>query len=199
MALPTGVRVLLIFGTSHVGKTTLAKKVAAARSWDHVSTDALARFPGRPWPTVRPAVAEYYTRLSAEAMYWFHTNHHRNMWPLVQSRIDRAVASGNGLVLEGSALRPEFLPGSFDERVAAIGLHASARWLRQRIEDNSDYASREAAEQAMIDAFIARSVRDDAAIIETAQEHGFALTDAADSDAIARLTQGLCAPFKASD
>ncbi|MEL6437316.1 MAG: hypothetical protein AAFP99_11045 [Pseudomonadota bacterium] len=198
MALPTGVRVLLIFGTSHVGKTTLAKEVAAARNWDHVSTDALARFPGRPWPTVRPAVAEYYTRLSAKAMYWFHINHHRNMWPLMQSRIDQAVATGSGLVMEGSALRPELFPASFDKRVAAIGLHASARWLRQRIEDNSDYASRKAPEQAMIDAFIERSVRDNAAIIEAAQEHGFALTDAADSDAIVGLTQDLCT-VKASD
>ena len=41
--------VLLIGGTSHTGKTTLAQSLAQQLDRDCISTDSLARHPGRPW------------------------------------------------------------------------------------------------------------------------------------------------------
>ena len=42
-------RILLIGGTSHVGKSTLAQLLALKLGWNYRSTDKLARHPGRPW------------------------------------------------------------------------------------------------------------------------------------------------------
>lgn len=40
-------RVILIGGSSHVGKSTLAQYQAAKLGWNYRSTDKLARHPGR--------------------------------------------------------------------------------------------------------------------------------------------------------
>jgi 2-phosphoglycerate kinase len=42
-------RVILIGGSSHVGKSTLGQSLAAKLGWSYCSTDKLARHPGRPW------------------------------------------------------------------------------------------------------------------------------------------------------
>lgn len=73
--------VLLIFGTSHVGKSTLANRLGEALGWQMTSTDSLARHPGRPWPEVKAPVAEYYSSLSDETISWFPRAHHENMRP----------------------------------------------------------------------------------------------------------------------
>ena len=66
------IRVLLIGGTSHVGKSTLAKALAARLGGEHVSTDTLARHPGRPWATSSGPfprhVAAHYLSLSVDEL-----------------------------------------------------------------------------------------------------------------------------------
>ncbi len=42
-------RVILIGGSSNVGKSILAQSLALKLGWSHISTDSLARHPGRPW------------------------------------------------------------------------------------------------------------------------------------------------------
>lgn len=42
-------KVILLGGTSHAGKSTLARAVASSLGWRTLSTDQLARHPGRPW------------------------------------------------------------------------------------------------------------------------------------------------------
>ncbi len=42
-------RVILIGGSSHVDKSTLAQSLTAKLGWNYLSTDNLARHPGRPW------------------------------------------------------------------------------------------------------------------------------------------------------
>ena len=42
-------RVILIGGSSHTGKSTAAREIAGRLGWSHLSTDSLARHPGRPW------------------------------------------------------------------------------------------------------------------------------------------------------
>ena len=48
-SLHPNLRVVLIGGTSHVGKSTASELLAGTLGWAHVSTDSLARHPGRPW------------------------------------------------------------------------------------------------------------------------------------------------------
>lgn len=57
-------KVILIGGALHAGKSTLAKTLALKLGWRYVSTDSLARHPGRPWKPkpnrVPDHVAEHY-------------------------------------------------------------------------------------------------------------------------------------------
>ena len=119
--MPPRQSVLLIFGTSHVGKSTLAARVGRALGWQVQSTDSLARHPGRPWPEVREPVAEFYSRLTDESVFWFLRVHHENMQPLLRQRIVADCQAGKGSVLEGSALRPEFINTLDRPEVLAVG------------------------------------------------------------------------------
>lgn len=149
-------RVLLIGGTSNVGKSTVAKVIAERLGFEHRSTDYLARHPGRPWRTaerdVPPHVAEHYASLAVDELITSVLAHYERLWP----RIEEIVRTHAGLVLEGSALWPA--------RVAALGvpavwLTADNTVLRSRIHASGDYPNATAAERTLIDAFLARTER----------------------------------------
>jgi predicted kinase len=63
--------VVLIGGTSNVGKSTVADEVAARLRFERWSTDSLARHPGRPWRTdgdeLPPHAAEHYRDLTVDS------------------------------------------------------------------------------------------------------------------------------------
>jgi adenylate kinase family enzyme len=65
-------RVILIGGSSRIGKSTLAESLAMKLGWRHISTDSLARHPGRPWrakpESVPLHIAEHYLSLSTNAL-----------------------------------------------------------------------------------------------------------------------------------
>lgn len=67
---------LLIAGTPHYCKSTLARRVGAALQWPVTSTDELARHPGRPWPRPPELVRKYYENLSDETIDHFLRWHH---------------------------------------------------------------------------------------------------------------------------
>ena len=183
--------VALIFGASHVGKTTLARRLGEAFGWPVVSTDDLARHPGRPWPDVREPVAEYYSRLSDDTIHWFLRVHHENMWPLLRERIVAACAADRGLVIEGSALRPERCAEFGGGQIQAIGLHASADFLRRRIEAESAYSERDTSRRSLIDRFIERTQRDNVLIAEEAGRTGLRLVNVEDQNSLERLFDDL--------
>ena len=102
-------RVILIGGSSHVGKSTLAQYVAEKLGWNYLSTDKLARHPGKPWvqvnkKTIPEHVAEHYRTLSAEALFLDVISHYeKNVLPQVKILL---FVLRNLLYLEGSALYP---------------------------------------------------------------------------------------------
>ena len=63
-------KVILIGGSSHVGKSTVSQSLATRLGFSHVSTDNLARHPGRPWKRapekVSGYIAEHYLSLSID-------------------------------------------------------------------------------------------------------------------------------------
>jgi 2-phosphoglycerate kinase len=151
------VRVLLIGGTSNVGKSTVAEVLATRLGFEHRSTDYLARHPGRPWRTpereVPPHVAEHYSSLSVDELIASVLAHYERLWP----RIEELVRNADGLVLEGSALWPT--------RVAALS-GAPAVWLtaddsvvRARIHESGGYPTATASERKLMDKFVARTAR----------------------------------------
>ncbi|MGO4683540.1 hypothetical protein [Hyphomicrobium sp. 2TAF46] len=183
--------VVLIFGTSHVGKSTLAGRITEATSWPLVSTDSLARHPGRPWPQVKEPVAEYYSSLSDETIYWFLRAHHENMWPALRQKIVEACHAGQGLIVEGTALRPEYIAELDRQKVLTIGLYADRDFLRERMEAASGYSQGDDRTKLLIDKFIARSLRDDMEIVRAADRFGLRLVDAAEALQLDRVVEEL--------
>jgi 2-phosphoglycerate kinase len=157
-------RVLLIGGTSHVGKSAVAKALAARLGWSYRSTDHLARHPGRPWKAppeqVPPHVVEHYGTLAVDELIVDVVRHYTvNVWPKVQA-IVASHATGvcaDGLVLEGSALLPELVTTLLHPNVAAVWLTASDELLRQRMYASSQYGSKSSRERALIDKFLQRT------------------------------------------
>ncbi|MEM7709936.1 MAG: AAA family ATPase [Pseudomonadota bacterium] len=175
---------VLIFGTSHVGKSTLAARVGTALDRPVISTDKLGRHPGRPWPRVPPAVEEHYDKLSDTAILWFLRVHHGNMRAMLVRRIEAALAEGSGLVLEGSALRPDLVAEVAGPAVRALGLIAPETFVRARIVAESGWAERDPAVQRRIDRFAVRSIADGDAIAAEAEKLGLPLVDVSDGAAL---------------
>ena len=188
-------KVVLIGGSSHVGKSSLAESLAAALGWDHISTDSLARHPGRPWrphpEKVPDHVAEHYLGLSVDELITDVLRHYKvNVWPKVEAIIASHTKSTSParVVLEGSALWPEFAATLSSGRVAALWLTASEEVFRRRIRDGSMYSSKSPRERTMVDKFLARTLAYDSQMVEVVNRRGLTLIDVSKSD-MAELTE----------
>ena len=193
--LSSSLKVILIGGSSHVGKSTLSKSLVATLGWRHVSTDSLARHPGRPWKPatekVPDHVEKHYLCLSVNELIDDVLRHYRtNVWP----KVEAIVASHSndistaGIVLEGSALWPEFVTSLNFHRCAAVWLTASEKVFRQRIHNESLYCSKSPRERMMIDKFLERTLAYNARMVEAASQHDFILVDVLQSN-ITELTK----------
>ncbi len=171
---------LLLIGTSHVGKSTCASNVGSALGRPVVSTDALGRHPGRPWTGVPDAVLEFYHRLSDDAVHWFLKVHHENMRPLIGARITALREAGRGFVLEGAALRPEYLADWPVGDALAVCLHVETDVLRARIRQSSDYDRQGESMRLAIDKFTERSLRENDALAEAAVRLNVPVVDVSD-------------------
>ncbi|MBS1165659.1 MAG: hypothetical protein H6R00_1684 [Proteobacteria bacterium] len=182
---------ILITGTSHVGKSTLAERLAARLGWNGLSTDTLGRHPGRPWLAIPPEVAEFYERLSPETIHWFLKVHHENMWRQVRPMIEAERDAGRPFVLEGAALRPEYVAPLLSDQMFGVLLHAEDEVLRNRMHAASDYGQRGSVERRLIDAFVDRSLRENAALCASAREVGLRVVDTTDERAVTGLIDEL--------
>jgi len=153
----------LIGGTSHAGKSTTARAVAARLGGEALSTDTLARHPGRPWPTptwvVPDHVAEHYRTLAPEALIDSVLAHYGRMWPMVRELIEARAAdeSAAPLVLEGSALWPSLVAELDLPAVRAVWLTADDALFDARIRRESRHAEADAAGRRLIESFAART------------------------------------------
>lgn len=190
---------LLVGGTSHVGKSTVAAVLAERLGFECRSTDYLARHPGRPWRTperdVPPHVAEHYASLTVDELIGSVLAHYERLWP----RIEDLVAAGSsgpgpGLVLEGSALWPTRVADLSMAGVAAAWLTADETVLRARIRLAGAYDRAPAPERRLVDAFLARSVRFQSLVVSEVDRLGLTRIDADHlsatdlADAVLRVT-----------
>jgi 2-phosphoglycerate kinase len=161
--LSTALRVALIGGTSHTGKSTTARVVAARLGGETVSTDKLARHPGRPWPTptwvVPDHVAEHYRTLTPDELIASVLAHYGRMWPMVRESIEARVADATAapLVLEGSALWPELVAEVDLPGVRAVWLTAADALVDARICSESRLEEADPAGRQLIESFAART------------------------------------------
>lgn len=161
-----GVRVVLIGGTSNTGKSTVARQVAGRLGFEYLSTDGLARHPGRPWRTpgreVPAHVAEHYGSMTAAELVTSVLDHYERLWPRIEELITaRAAEDGasEGLVLEGSALWPAWVARLMAPRIAAVCLTADDAVVRARVHAAGHYGEATDNERYLMDKFLARTVR----------------------------------------
>ncbi|MER5641065.1 hypothetical protein ABT095_29450 [Kitasatospora sp. NPDC002227] len=160
----TALRVVLIGGTSNVGKSTVARLLADRLGFDCRTTDTLARHPGRPWRTpgreVPAHVAEHYRSLPVEELTASVLGHYERLWPMIEELVTGyAQGDGPGLALEGSALWPSRVAALTTPGTAALWLTAEPAVLRARIRRGGGYPEATEDERALMDAFLARTVR----------------------------------------
>jgi 2-phosphoglycerate kinase len=132
-------RVILIGGSSNVGKSAIAQSLALKLGWSHISTDSLARHPGRPWRVKQKNVpehtVEHYISLSINELFKDVLQHYKSLWPDIETIITAHATdvSSDRLILEGSALWPEFVATLDIKNVTAIWLTASNGLFQKRI------------------------------------------------------------------
>ena len=163
--------------------------------WPRVSTDSLASHPGRPWwpepEQVSEHVANHYLSLSVDELPSDVLRHYRaNVWPKVEAIVTShtADASGAGVVVEGSALWPEFATSLDFDTTAALWLTAGEEVFRQRIYSSSRYHSKSPRERMMVDKFLQRTLAYNSRMVEAVRRHGFILVDVRQSS-LAELTE----------
>ncbi|MES5819980.1 hypothetical protein [Streptomyces sp. RG80] len=170
-------RVLLIGGTSHTGKSTLARAVGERLGWECLSTDGLARHPGRPWGTVPEHVVRHYGTLSVDELIRSVLDHFARLWPRIQELItERAEGAGPRLVLEGSALWPDRVAGLDVPHTEAVWLTVDDEVLGARMRESEPPAE----QRPLVDKFLARSVRYQRLMVESVDAHGLCRIDTAD-------------------
>jgi hypothetical protein len=192
---------MLIGGTSSVGKSTVAAALAGRLGWELVSTDRLARHPGRPWSTdpvaapVPEHVVRHYRTLQVDELTAEQLRHYERLWPRVAELVRARVAepTAPGLVLEGSGVLPEGVVALGSDAVAAVWLTARAELITARIRAMSGPES----SQVLVDAFIGRTLGYERAVLATVRRLGLpvvAVHPAESVDALADRCLALAAP-----
>ena len=185
---------VLIGGTSHVGKSTTAQRLAERLGWPYASTDKLARHPGRPWASKLfeppPHVAEHYLSLGADDLIASVLAHYGdNVWPLardlVRSHADDPAAER--LVLEGSALWPPFVAGLHWQAVSAVWLTASDELIERRILAESGHSDAGERGRRAIEAFLGRSLGFNRVMMDEVKALGLPFVTAHDGDSVEAL------------
>lgn len=188
------VRVVLIGGTSNVGKSTVAQVVAERLGFECLSTDGLARHPGRPWRNPEwelPAhVAEHYGSLTVDELITSVLGHYDRLWPRIEELITTYAAEGRGrtgMVLEGSALWPVRVATLQVPRTAAVWLTTDDSVVRARVHAAGRYEAAIDEERALMDKFLARTERYQTLMIEAIDKLGMDRIDAGGGQSAAVL------------
>ena len=173
-------KVLLIGGSSHAGKSFLARSLGLSLGCEWLATDGLARHPGRPWlpdhQSVPTHVADHYLSLNAEKLLIDVLRHYKSMWPEVKDLITAHASnpSSDWLILEGSALWPEQVANLNVDAVRAVWLNASDDLFESRILGDSQFHSADALGQMMIKKFLQRMLRYNAEMMRVVERLGLA-------------------------
>lgn len=169
-------RVILIGGSSHAGKSTLAQDLAAKLNWNYRSTDKLARHPGRPWiqenkKFIPQHVVEHYKNLSPEALFLDVISHYeKNVLP----QIENIVRCEECLIIEGSALYPGLVENLVSENgIKAIWLTGSEQLFRNRIYKASNFDNLGDEERYLIEKFLQRTLLYNQRMMELVRNLGF--------------------------
>ena len=181
--MPRTTRILLIGGSSHAGKSTLAALLAAQLGWTCVATDHLDRHTGRPWPVPNDDVAVHYRSMAGEDLADAQWRHYEHMWHDIEHLVARHLDDPGraGTVLEGSGVLPAGVASLAQrEPVAALWLTGPRRMFAERIHRAGRYEQADEERKFIIDQFLDRTLRYDARMRAGVAAHGLALVAAGD-------------------
>ncbi|TXS52427.1 hypothetical protein EAO75_08730 [Streptomyces sp. uw30] len=197
---------VLIGGTSNVGKSTVAQVVAGKLGFECLTTDRLARHPGRPWKTpeweVPAHVAEHYGSLTVDELITSVLGHYDRLWPRIEELITAHAVEGSGrtgLVLEGSALWPVRVARLQVPRTAAVWLTTDDAAVRARIHGAGRYEAATDEEQRLMDKFLARTERYQTLMIDAIDRLGMDRIDAGGGRSAAELADMVLAAVDAQN
>ena len=150
-----------------IGKTTVARRLAARLDYGLMSTDDVGlsvRAVTTPdthadlHPMSGIDYREYYVSHSAERLIQDAENQHQAMWPSVEAVIRSHANWAGPIVIEGWALMPEAVAGLNLRGVASLWMVADDSLLEQRIRANLNFWRGASDEELMIRRYLERSI-----------------------------------------
>jgi 2-phosphoglycerate kinase len=90
-------------------------------------------------------------------------------------------------VIEGSALRPEYIAPLISGKMLGVVLYADDDFLRERMRSEAKYSQADRIRRSIIDKFIARSLRDNSEMHVVARNHNVRVVDTSDAHAMTDL------------
>ncbi|MFD3479029.1 hypothetical protein [Streptomyces sp. NPDC058695] len=197
---------VLIGGTSNVGKSTVAHVVAEKLGFECLTTDGLARHPGRPWRTpeweVPAHVAEHYGSLTVDELITSVLGHYDRLWPRIEELITTYAVEDDGrtgLVLEGSALWPVRVARLQVPRTAAVWLTTDDAVVSARVRAAGRYEAASDAERRLMDKFLARTERYQTLMIDALDRLDMDRIDAGGGRSVAELADLVLAAVDAQN
>ena len=123
--------VVLLGGSSHVGKTMIAHRLIRKYGWECISLDYLKD------AFLKSGLGNPGDRNDYEMRYW--------MWPLVAEIVKKAVSTKRNLIIEGCYIPAEWAKSfTFSElgEIRCVFLIMSEFHIRSHIDDIEKYAQR---------------------------------------------------------
>ena len=174
--------------------------MAETLGWNHLSTDQLARHPGRPWTNGQTALSDdvigHYSSLSTVELVNAVLEHYRhNVWPIVDAIVRSHMNNRYDpcLVFEGSAILPKQAVASQFEDASCIWLTATNNLITKRILESSHYDQRTDDEKLLIEAFLKRSLTFNEMTMEWVHQFGQRSLDVSSPDTFDKLI-AICRP-----
>lgn len=172
----------------------MGQRLAAELGWNYLSTDQLARHPGRPWRddgSALPAdVVNHYSQLStAQLVRSVLAHYQQNVWPIIAAIVRSHLNNpyDPSLVFEGSAILPEAVAAAAFDRVGFVCLRASEAFIRKRIYESSDLENKPSDDQSLIQAFVSRTLALSKVTDQAVRDAGLPLIDVEKPQAYQKL------------
>ena len=121
--------VVLIGGSSHVGKTMVARYLAGRHGWECISLDLLKN------AFQKAGIAECADMDDVQMRHW--------MWPFVAEIIKQAIASERRLILEGCYIPVEWKQSFTEDElkdIRAVFIVMSESYIRSHMDEIGKYS-----------------------------------------------------------
>ena len=150
-------KVVYLGGAPMLGKTTAARILACRLGYSSVSTDDIGVAIGAVTKADRPPIdyREYYIVNSLEELIQDLNVGHERLWPALRTIIQNHESWGPPLVIEGYALRPDYVHTLAGD-VSGVFLLAGEALIEKRVRA-SDFSQGASDVELMIERYCARS------------------------------------------